>query len=241
MLDARIRQRLSLTPSAVLDLNYDTTSAKCTEVLLLMNVETVRLRRESTERYSFHAHYRGAWSLEHIHAQNAKEMKRDEKIWQEWLRLHRRAIEDVPGLDDDLRTHLRTGIDEVLALIAQQQVHGIGPKFDEIRSKVEDALTDGTAGSDADAVHSIANLALLASGDNSALSNSTFEVKRREIIARDKAGSYIPACTRNVFLKYYTDSDDQQIHFWGAADREAYLRAILAAAGPYLRPEAMVA
>ncbi len=75
-------------------------------------------------------------------------------------------------------------------------------------------------------VDSIANLALLDHGDNAALNNSVFEVKRREIIRRDKEGSYIPVCTRNVFLKYYTETGNQQLHFWSAADRQAYLDAI---------------
>ena len=72
----------------------------------------------------------------------------------------------------------------------------------------------------------ISNLALLASEDNSALSNSVFEVKRRNILERDRDGSYIPACTRNVFLKYYTEAEGQQIHFWGEHDREGYLEAM---------------
>ena len=80
-------------------------------------------------------------------------------------------------------------------------------------------------------------MALLSSGDNSALSNSTFEVKRRGILQRDKVGSYIPACTRNVFLKYYTESDAQQIHYWGAVDRDAYLKEILTVVEPYLLPK----
>ena len=92
-------------------------------------------------------------------------------------------------------------------------------------------------GPDDGQTHSISNLALLGHGDNAALSNSVFEVKRREIIRRDKEGSYIPACTRNVFLKYYTQAGNQQLHFWSAADREAYLEAIEAAVGPYLQPE----
>ena len=64
-----------------------------------------------------------------------------------------------------------------------------------------------------------------------------FEVKRRDIIRRDKAGSYIPACTRNVFLKYYTETGNQQLHFWSGADRQAYLAAIQKAVEPYLQPE----
>ena len=64
-----------------------------------------------------------------------------------------------------------------------------------------------------------------------------FEVKRRDIIRRDKGGSYIPTCTRNVFLKYYTETGNQQLHFWSAADRLAYLEAIQQAVGSYLEPE----
>ena len=66
------------------------------------------------------------------------------------------------------------------------------------------------------------------------MSNSVFEVKRRQIIALDRRGSYIPVCTRNVFLKYYTDAGAQQLHFWGPRDREGYLDAMLDALGPYL-------
>ena len=53
----------------------------------------------------------------------------------------------------------------------------------------------------------------------------------------DKLGSYIPPCTRNVFLKYFTGADAQQPHFWSPQDRDAYLDAILDHLGPYLLPE----
>ncbi len=64
--------------------------------------------------------------------------------------------------------------------------------------------------------HSLANLALLEHSNNSALSNSTFDVKRNRIIEIDKTNAYIPVCTRHVFLKYYTPSEFNQMHFWGA-------------------------
>lgn len=232
-LDGLITTHLGLTSAQVADLDYQKSGSKCSDVLLLMNVETVRRRADSTERYSFHAHSRGAWSLEHIHAQNALDMKRDEKVWAEWLRLQRSAVSDVPGLDEDSRMALMSEIDDILAAIVDPRSVAVGTQFDRVRSRVEQALTEGEL-EDEDGVHGISNLALLASGDNSALSNSTFEVKRREIIGRDKSGSYIPACTRNVFLKYYTNADDQQIHFWGPQDREGYLGAILEALDPYL-------
>ncbi len=236
VLDELIGKHLNLTAGQVADLDYQKSGSKCSDVLLLMNVETIRLRADSTEHYSFHAHSRGVWSLEHIHAQNALDIKRDEKVWAEWLRLHRSAISDVPSLDEVLRSELLIEIDDVLASIADPRIVAVGTQFDQIKARVENALTEGDEDNE-DGVHTISNLALLASGDNSALSNSTFEVKRREILSRDKTGSYIPACTRHVFLKYYTDADAQQIHFWGVQDREAYLQAILSAVAPYLRPD----
>ena len=67
-----------------------------------------------------------------------------------------------------------------------------------------------------------------------ALNNSTFDVKRNAIIEMDKAGQYIPFCTKMVFLKYYTPSADNQLHFWGAKDREAYVAAMNTVLKDYL-------
>jgi hypothetical protein len=86
-------------------------------------------------------------------------------------------------------------------------------------------------------MHSIANLALLHGGDNSALSNSVFAVKRAEILERDRRGSYIPVCTRDVFLKYYSPANEHQMHFWSARDRQHYLEAMESVLADYLLDE----
>jgi hypothetical protein len=59
--------------------------------------------------------------------------------------------------------------------------------------------------------------------DNAALNNSSFDVKRNKILSMDKANDYIPVCTRRIFLKYYTPSQSNQVHFWGKADRDGYI------------------
>jgi len=64
---------------------------------------------------------------------------------------------------------------------------------------------------------------LLGQSENSALNNSTFDVKRNKIIEMDKTSDYIPVATRRVFLKYYTPSESNQVHFWGKADRDGYI------------------
>ena len=72
--------------------------------------------------------------------------------------------------------------------------------------------------------------------DNSALNNSTFDVKRNEIVEMDKRGQFIPFCTRMVFLKYYTPSDKNSVHFWGQADREYYVDYMNKVLSDYIEP-----
>jgi hypothetical protein len=74
ILNGRIRETLDLTPSGVTSLSYDSDAQKCSRLLLLMNVETVRRVKDSTERYSFRIHRSQAWSLEHVHAQHAENL-----------------------------------------------------------------------------------------------------------------------------------------------------------------------
>ncbi len=227
-LDDKIRAHLKLTANELVDLTYHT-GRKTSDVLLLMNVETIRGMKNSAERYSFRAHAAGAWSLEHIHAQHAEALNTVEQ-WTAWLTFHRAALADISDLDDERRAGLLNLIDQTLTTEVTQQ------SFSAVAKDLAAAFSPADEAEDVD-THSIANLALLGLGDNAALNNSVFEVKRREILQRDKDGSYIPACTRNVFLKYYTDAASQQLHFWSAADRRAYLDAMRQALDRYLQSE----
>ena len=91
-----------------------------------------------------------------------------------------------------------------------------------LSSNIISVLSDGKS----EYLHTLANLALLNTSDNAALNNSTFDVKRNAIIDLDKNGRFIPFCTKMVFLKYYTQSDQNQLHFWGEPDRKAYIEAM---------------
>jgi hypothetical protein len=235
LLDTQIRNTLDLTPSEVAALSYETEAHKdkCARLLLLMNVETVRRVKDSSERYLFRIHRGAVWSLEHIHAQHAEALTKVEQ-WLEWLRLHRAALEDLPSAEEN-RLKLIRRIDAVGDQIDRQV-------FQEIARDVTAIFTLSGASTSATvhSVHSVSNLALLESSHNSALNNAVFEVKRRRIIELDRKGKYIPICTRHVFLKYYTDANAQQIHFWSSQDREAYMNAILSSdggVGAYLKQE----
>lgn len=223
-LDELIRTHLDLSLDQALELSYED-SRPCHRALLLMNVETVR-RRRSSERFPFERHVAGSnWTLEHIDAQSAEPLNRAEQ-WTQWLTDHRKALLAMPIHDAAARNTLVAAIDDGLDHLTLDRFRSLEEQvFAMLRSPDE---------SDGEATHHIGNLALLDAVSNSALSNSCFEVKRQRALDRDRAGDYLPAATRNVFLKYYTDSESMQIHYWGPQDRAAYVDAILDHLAPYL-------
>ncbi len=99
-------------------------------------------------------------------------------------------------------------------------------RFSGLFREVNDLFTLNPEALDRDS-EGIANLALLGLLDNSALNNSVFEIKRREIIRLDKEGSFIPVATRRVFMKYYNSENlNTQYFYWSDSDREKYFNQI---------------
>lgn len=171
-------------------------------------------------------HHKGSnvtWSLEHIHAQQSEGMKTQD-VWKKWLELHIPSVESIGGEHSEL-------IDEMQGAINADKLERT--VFESIQQKVLGLLS---VSGNTEYMHSIANLALLNTADNAALNNSTFDVKRNDIIQMDKRGQYIPFCTKMVFLKYYTPSAENQLHFWGQADRIAYIKAINDVLSDYIEP-----
>ena len=74
-------------------------------------------------------------------------------------------------------------------------------------------------------IDNLSNLALLDSSTNRGYGKAPFPQKRTTIIKRDEEGVFIPLCTRNVFLKYYSPHTNSLL-FWSATDRKNYLDKI---------------
>lgn len=198
------------------DLSYEnkTDYGSIEKLLLLFNAETIRQKSDETMRLPFDKHKQENWSLEHIHAQQSQGLNTQVQ-WIEWLTLHKKSLSNI----DDVKHAIL--IQEITDAINDEKL--IGAKFSELFDKVTNILSeDGSI----EYNHSLSNLALLGQSDNSALNNSTFDVKRNRILEMDKSNDYIPVCTRRVFLKYYTPSQSNQMHFWGKADREGYITAM---------------
>lgn len=216
-LDNQIKTRLEKI--SLDNLNYEN-KADTQRVLLLFNILSVKNINDNTLRFPFdkYKNKNTTWSLEHIHAQNAETLNTTEKR-KEWLRLHKEILEDETELAKKIGNMLEKDITT--------------EQFRELQQEVFKQLPNETEG---DYLDSLANMALLNVGNNAALNNSVFEVKRRKIIEMDKTGDYIPYCTRMVFLKYYTPTPSN-LHSWGADDREAYIKAIEETLKPYLKTE----
>lgn len=210
------------------DLSYDRTGdySRISRLLLLFNIESVRKNGERTQwfpfdKFKFQGGGRVNWSLEHIHAQQSEGMKNQEE-WTEWIVLHLPSVKNIAPENKPL-------IDRMQSVADTKKVDRT--EFESIQAAVVSIMS--SQGS-VEYMHSISNLALLNSGNNAALNNSTFDVKRNEIIKMDKKGEFIPFCTKMVFLKYYTPSEKNQLHFWGQPDRIAYVQAINEILSDYL-------
>ena len=216
------------------------------QVLLLFNVLSVMNVKDESLRFPFDNYKNNAWSLEHIHAQNAEILNTTEKQ-KEWLSIHKEvllsmverenlenAIKEKGQQKSTIEAQIKKLRDLLNAIEKMEQQNSIvKAQFDELQKQIFSQLSNETGG---DYLDSLANMALLNVGNNAALNNSVFEVKRRKIIEMDKAGAYIPYCTRMVFFKYYTPTPSN-LHSWGADDREAYIKAIGETLKPYLKTE----
>jgi hypothetical protein len=215
------------------DLSYENASEAqaISRLLLLFNVESVRQNGEHTQwfpfdKLKFSENGRATWSLEHIYAQQSEGMK-NKSDWKEWIRLHLPSVRAVDPDNSALISEMEEAVDKGLR----------EKEFNKIQGQVLNILS---AKGNNEYLHSISNLALLNVEDNAALSNSTFDVKRNRIIEMDKGGQYIPFCTRMVFLKYYTPSALNQLHFWGQADRIAYVDSINEVLRNYLNQKIII-
>jgi hypothetical protein len=213
-------------------INYKDDYEKIQKLLILYNIETVR-KLESLEFYPFHLHKEKNWTLEHIHAQNSDYLSKDDQnSWLTWLDEHISVISSLI-MSNIIKEEYKKELDLILASLRAIRAN---TKLDfstylNVYNRVIAffALLNNQSG-DAKSVHLLSNMALLGGIENTILSNSIFEAKRKEILKMDAEGKYIPLCTKYVFLKYHNINEEsfsnQQLYFWGEKDRTNYLSHI---------------
>lgn len=184
------------------EIGYEDTK-KSEKILLLFNVITTM--NSGYNRFAFDRYASENWSLEHIHAQQSEEEK-DER-YKRLLLLEQKEDNFICRQDDFL-----TKINELLAMEKIDQ-----KRFKNLQREIFNCYSDTE-----NIIDSIKNLALLTPPDNSSLNNKSFHKKRDKIKELDEKGSFIPICTKNVFLKYYSKNVEQNVK-WDKKDMEEYL------------------
>ena len=191
-------------------LEYEKNRKDIENILLFFNIATILNNKSSNIRFSFSEFSTKRWSLEHIHAQNDKGLK-DKKAQDTWLS----SVEKY--LDDS-----KTSDKELTKMIGSFKEDNKRNDFYILQAKILNRFGDKELLD----IHGIENLALLAADNNSSLSNGPFIEKREKIIEMDKNGEFIPICTKNVFLKYYT-KELSNVYFWSKQDQEDYKGSII--------------
>ena len=200
------------------NLNYEEKPKDVERVLLLFNVLSTREKSKVTgDKFPFHR-YQGVkkWSLEHIHAQHTDDPFKDKSNIKAWIN---ETLPELKGISkQENLSELGTQIQQ-LEKWASVGIDKIDiDKFNSVRLAVEDFFEE-------DSVHNIDNIALLSAKDNSALNKAIFPVKRRRILELERQGSFIPPCTKDVFLKTYSPTFTATYR-WTKDDREAYVKEI---------------
>ena len=212
-----------------LDLQYeigeDSQSKTMTyPLLLLFNIQTIinhnrqfkedpNFNSADFQRFPFNLFKKEkGWDIEHIAPNTENELETEEarKAWFESARF---------GFSGEVPDNFSEAIKKFNT-------------FDELKQKLEGNTLDEKER------NKIWNFTLLDQSTNRSYGNSIFASKRKEILARDRGKKiergletqlermvYLPPCTRNVFMKYYT-KDANNLAEWSSNDALDYKTAL---------------
>ncbi len=208
-----VRELLPLSDGGELkrDLNYEEHSGPIFNVFLILDVaKFLPLNGHEATHYDFEKISSGNWTLEHIFPQNARDLKKVERLSKDDLKIIRELIKRDNG-----------------SLKSEQLPDGqrIRNLYDKIQQSTEECVIDneergflGKLLSDnAPDLHKIGNLALLEGNINSSLSNHFFNEKRKRLVRKIGEGKFVPFHTYDVFSKLLF-STDTGLHAWSKQD-----------------------
>ena len=214
--------------------------AKCRPLLLLHNLQTV-INQNTKQgmddsagvfyKFPFHLYKTEGWDIEHIDSNSTNDME-DDKAVVEFLANEYSAVSEK--------------LQEKIIEFCKNPAKGV---FDVLQKEIDVELGKAEESQKLNVLEKnrIWNFALLDSTTNRGYGNAIFSAKRRIIIGKDKGkylpvprlarkhsqwrivpgketdapSSFIPPCTRQVFLKYYSAVVSSP-NYWLKPDAEAY-------------------
>lgn len=211
---------------------------KCRSLLLFHNIQTVinqNHAQQSNDKYKigtfykfpFHLYKLEGWDVEHINS-STNNPEEDDDTRKEWL------VNVYLSADEDTQKVINEYFDNE----DKETKDGL---FKKIKANFHDDLEVWTP----EEKNRIWNYTLLDSSTNRSYGNAIFSAKRRVIIGKDQGrlipipkllkdgklavdkeskfatSSFVPPCTKQVFLKYYSTTIGDN-NYWTKADAEAY-------------------
>lgn len=189
----------SLSGVSLEELQYGDKNVR--RVLLLYNILTMLSSQTDNSYFPFNIYKNEHWDIEHITSVKDAMPEKNRDIWLT-------DAKDFIAADDG---------EELLMRATKCNTNN----DEEFKILFEDIVTYFNSGIKDEDINDISNLTLLDSETNRGYKNAVFPIKRNTIIKRDKAGAFIPLCTKNVFLKYFSEYPPK-ISLWTQDDRLKY-------------------
>lgn len=197
-------------------------------------------------KFPFHLYKSEGWDVEHIDS-NTENQLNDIRSQREWL------LNAHFGLQGEKFKEIKDKIENFFKEFTgknyeqnedQNKQNARNERFEELRSTIDDI--NGNIRLSQTEKNKIWNFALLDSSTNRSYGNAIFPAKRRVIIGKDQGkrflpstvdengkivnceegqSSFIPPCTKSVFLKYYNAASSDP-NSWNKEDAEAYKKNI---------------
>ncbi|WP_374496019.1 DUF262 domain-containing protein [Zoogloea sp.] len=212
----------SFVKDRVAGFDYESHGTSIRRLLLLFNIAALLELGDSGPWFPFDHFKREQWDLEHIRSVKSDMPQRidAQKAWlgqaiEYFSEPEVAAAGGVAGSSDQ-------ALPERLRALREHE------PFDSVafEAAFNDLIDRYDPGSDVEADNSVGNLTLLDAGTNRSYGNAIFPIKRRRIIALDKAGRFVPPCTKNAFLKYYSSNVDEML-VWTRADAKEHQDALV--------------
>lgn len=186
------------------------------KVLLLFNIQTLLSSKETYSRFPFDKYKKESWDIEHIRSQTANVPTNANRI--AWLDEVKTYLTD--NLSLQLSEIENEFLDEISKLLLEQKMDD--QAFSHLYQNIQNYFGESE---ETDWEDGLGNLALLDTATNRSYKNSLFPIKRSRIIDNDKKGVFVPICTKNTFLKFYSNSYEE-FKYWNQSDADDYLNAI---------------
>lgn len=204
-------------------LDYEKHRSRIKAMLLFANVATLLQNPTSNMRFPFDSFKKEKWDIEHIRSIASTKPDRvdNQKRWIEQFIEFCSTTDLSDGFSDGPSPAVLSDYLERAKSLMNAE-HFSKQDFDALYDQIVSSLEGSDPG---EAANTLGNLTLLDMGTNRSYKNAIFPIKRKRILALDKVATFVPLCTTNVFLKYYSSRIGNMM-LWSDLDRQDYFNAI---------------